>query len=168
MGASNAKAGWGSRILYNAATTSTPANLAAWKSVSWSTSDTIAELQEVGLPGSENQDIEVTHTLSPNGFKEFIPALKDPGSLSGTANFLVSEYNTLLNTISGQKIGWKVETTSSGAADAGGTADCNVYFMGYLSLSNPSLPVGDRRSVQFTIKVASAPVVDTSTATCES
>lgn len=165
MATSVARAGYGTRILFNAATTTTPANLSAWKAVSWADTDVIAEIQEIELPGSEVQDIEVTHTLSPNQFREYIPALKDPGSLSGTANFLVSEYNTLLNTISGLKCGWKIETCSSGAADDGGTADLNVYFMGHLSLGNPSAPHDGKRSVPFTIKVDSAPVVDTSTAT---
>ena len=164
MATSVARAGYGTRILYNAATITTPANLAAWKAVSWDDADIIAEIQEVELPGAEAQDIEVTHTLSPNSFREYIPALKDAGSLSGTANFLVSEYNTLLNTISSLKCAWKIETCSSGAADAGGTPDLNVYFMGHLSLGNPSTPHDGKRSVPFTIKVDSAPVVDTATA----
>jgi len=164
MAASVAKAGYGTRILYLDSQTTTPADLAAWKSVSWVVSKKIAEIQEIELPGSESQDIDVTHTLSPSNFREFIPALKDPGSLSGTANLLVSEYNTLLNTVSGLKCAWKIETCSSGAADDSGTADMNVYFMGHLSLGNASLPHDGKRSVPFTIKVDSAPVVDTATA----
>lgn len=167
MASSTTKSGYGTRILYNVATTTEPADLAAYNAISWNTAHTIGELQEISLPGSEVSDIEVTHTLSPGGVREYIPALKDRGSLSGTANLRVSEYAALLNTVSGVKCAWKIETCSAGAADDSGTADMNVFFMGHLSLSNPSLPHDGKRSVAFTLKVGSDTIVDTATAALE-
>ncbi len=160
MAASNAMSGYGTAVYYHAATTSAPSPASGWESISFST--LISEIQEVELPASEVESIDVTHSLSPNGFKESIPALKDAGSLSGTANLIPSEYSTFMSSVCGTSIGWKILLTSTGAADDSGTPALAVYFMGTLSLGNASVPHDGKVSVPFSLKVDSAPHTQTS------
>ena len=52
---------------------------------------TIAEINNIEGPELEAEEIEVTNHDSPDGYKEFIPGLKDGGSISIEGNFVATD-----------------------------------------------------------------------------
>jgi predicted secreted protein len=50
----------------------------------------VAELIDLSPPNIIKDQVEATHTSSPDGFREFIPGLKDGGEFTATMNFIPS------------------------------------------------------------------------------
>src|SRR3546814_13366979 len=48
----------------------------------------VAELIDLSTPSMTKDQVEATHTDSTDGFREFIPGLKDGGEFSATMNFI--------------------------------------------------------------------------------
>lgn len=164
MGASEAKLGAGSALYINEDVVSVPGDneLADWQGVGGDWALLFAEPKEVGLPGGEAGEVDVTHLLSPNRRREYIPGTVETGSFSGTANLRPAEYAAAMALV-GKRIGMKVVTCATGTADDDEPdLDMAVYFLGHLSLGNPSLSFEGVREVPFTIKVDSDPVIDDS------
>src|ERR1043166_527438 len=53
--------------------------------------NTVAEVRSIDGPKLSKDRKEVTHMLSPNGFREFIGGLKDGGEITFTVNFVPSD-----------------------------------------------------------------------------
>lgn len=162
MAASNAKLGAGSAIYINTSITAVPGTnlLADWEGAGGSWALLVDEPKEIGLPGAEPSDIEVTHLLSPSRDREYIPGPKETGTIEGTANFTPADYADMMSK-AGTKYGMKIVTVATGTADDGSPdLDCVVYFMGHLSVGNPTMTFEGVREVPFSVKVDSSPVID--------
>jgi predicted secreted protein len=48
----------------------------------------IAEITKLNPPKRSRDEIEVTHTTSPDGYREFLPAWRDAGEISYEANWI--------------------------------------------------------------------------------
>lgn len=53
------------------------------------------EVMMVSLPSYEVGVVETTHLTSPDGVKQYIPGLKDPGKCNFTANFNATDYSRI-------------------------------------------------------------------------
>ena len=161
MAASNAKLGAGSALYMNTTIIAVPGtNLVSdWVAAGGAWTLVFAEPTSIGLPGAEASDIDVTHLLSPNRRREFIPGPIDSGTITGTARWLPAEYVAVMANV-GTKMGIKIVTVSSGTADQASPAiDSTIYFLGHISIGNGELTFDGVREYPFTVKIDSDPAI---------
>lgn len=115
---------------------------------------TIAEVRSIKPPQSEADDIDVTHMLSPSGYREFIQGLKDAGEASFTVNWIPNDptqaetgSGLLALAISGAVRTWRIVLPNSALV---------WTFSGYVKSFNPDIPVDDAMTADVTIKVSGA------------
>ena len=118
----------------------------------------IAELTDLSTPSMTKDQVEATHTDSPDGFREFIPGLKDGGEFTATCNFVSG--NATQNNISGGALhdfinestprNWRI--TFPGGTDV-------WTFKAVITGYTISTPMEDRMTIELTFKVAGAPTI---------
>lgn len=119
----------------------------------------VAELIDISPPSMTKDQVEATHTDSPDGFREFIPGLKDGGEFTATMNFLPS--NATQGNASGGLLNDFINETSSrnwrisfpGSPTVAWTFRATV--IGY----EVAAPIDDRMTLVTTFKVAGAPAI---------
>lgn len=124
----------------------------------------IAEVTDVTPPSMTKDQIEATHTDSPDGFREFIPGLKDGGECSITMNFLADNvtqnedpgagatppgllYNFINET---ETRNYKITFPGTGK-----TWTFRASVIGY----QPAAPIDNRMTAVVKFKVAGAPMI---------
>lgn len=117
----------------------------------------IAELIDLSLPGMSRDAIEATHTDSPDGFREFLPGLKDGGEFQATCNYLPA--NTTQGNTSGGVLydmindtaarNWRI--TLPGAQ----TWTFKAIVTGY----EPTTPIVDRMTLVIGFKLTGKPTL---------
>ena len=119
----------------------------------------IAELMDLSPPSMTKDQVEATHTKSPDGFREYIPGLKDGGEFSATMNFLPSD-TTQGNTAGGlmhdfinesETRNWRITYPGSPAV----TWTFRATVIGY----EVATPMDDKMTLVATFRVAGAPTV---------
>jgi len=112
----------------------------------------VAEVTNLTGPGLSLDTIEVTHFESPDAFREFIPSLKDPGSISIDMNFLPSNLNQqkfLTDYLNRTRRNFQVVWSD---------ADSTTWqFGGYVVSFEPSAAIDDKLSASAEIKVTGQP-----------
>lgn len=82
----------------------------------------IGLLTELTPPTFEVDDIETSYMESPEQWKEFIAGWKDAGEIEGTAQFQSADYSTLLSSVLGENLSFKIESKD------GSTITCNGFM----------------------------------------
>ena len=106
----------------------------------------LIEVENIDLPESNTDEVEVTHMKSLNRTKEFIAGLIDPGECSVTTNWIQGnatdvELNALK--VSGEKRLMKI------TFEGGTVWTLEGYVKGY----KPDAPVGDKMTAVASIRV---------------
>lgn len=120
----------------------------------------IAQVMELTPPAMTKDSVEVTHTDSPDGFREFIPGLKDGGEFSATVNFLPAEA-THGDTAGGMMHDFLNETQARNyQIRYPGSPEVRWTFAAFISNYETAAPMDDRITITVTFKVAGKPVID--------
>ncbi len=112
---------------------------------------TIAEITGFSGPQNTQELIDATHLESTDGFREYLPGLRDGGSITFSGNYLPTNANQLqLSTdlVDGTRRNYRVVWS-----DAGQTTD---EFGGYVVGFTPSAQLGDKLSFDGEIKITGA------------
>lgn len=119
----------------------------------------IAEVIDVSPPSMTKDQVEATHTDSPDGFREYIPGLKDGGEFSLTMNFLPN--NATQNNTSGGLLNDFINETSSRnwRIQFPGSPFTYWTFKATVIGYEPATPIDDRMTAVVTFKVAGAPTI---------
>jgi predicted secreted protein len=119
----------------------------------------LAELIDLTTPSMTKDQVEATHTDSPDGFREFIPGLKDGGEFSATCNYAPGNatqgnasggaLNDFINETSSRN--WRITFPGSPAT----TWTFKATIIGY----EIATPMDDRITITISFKVAGAPTI---------
>lgn len=112
----------------------------------------VAEVTSLQGPGLALDTIETTHFESPGAFREYIPSLKDPGSLSIEMNFLpasVLQNAFLTDYLNRTRRNFQVVWSDSEST--------TWQFGGYVVSFEPSAAIDDKLSASAEIKVTGQP-----------
>jgi hypothetical protein len=112
----------------------------------------LEEMTEINPP-SENTDIvDATHMESPDSTREYTTGLTDPGSMSGTMNFIPGGTNDDLIRLARSNERSTRQPTAFQIRFTNGTT---YDFDGYIESFEPSAAVADKMEASFGVKVSS-------------
>lgn len=110
------------------------------------------EVNDITPPSNSVDLVEATHMASPNGDKEFILGLNDPGECSFTLNFVPgSTADLMYQAVKAARTRVKVRITFPNAV--------TWTFSGLLTAYQPAVPTADKMSATVTFKVSGSTVV---------
>jgi hypothetical protein len=110
------------------------------------------EVNDITPPSNTVDLVEATHMQSPNGDKEFILGLNDPGECSFTLNFVPgSTADTMYLAVKAARLKVKVRITFPN--------DVTWTFTGLLTAYNATIPTADKMTATVTFKVSGSTVV---------
>lgn len=119
----------------------------------------VAERVSIGGPSMSRDAPDVTHMDSPNGWREFIPGLKDAGELTVEGNFVPEdasqngETGLLSEFYSDVRARWRLTFPLSGSPGV-------VWEMsGIMTGFELDIPVDDKLAFTSTIKVSGEPTI---------
>lgn len=120
-----------------------------YHSTDGTTFTSMAEVIDINGPGLAADAVETTHTESTNGWREFIGGLKDAGEITVTCNFRPdnASNDTLrgyIGSLEYYRIAWVGLTER---------VTCQGILTGY----SPQAPLGDKMTVDLTIKLSGEP-----------
>lgn len=147
MAESNARIGYGT--LLERRTSAAGASPEVWQ--------LIAERVTIGGPTMSRDAPDVTHMDSPNGWREFVPGLKDGGEVSLEGNFVPTDATQnaqtgLLSEFSNDVRGhWRMTFPTS--------PEVVWEFDAIMTGFEPSMPVDDKMSFSSTLKVSGEPTL---------
>jgi hypothetical protein len=119
----------------------------------------IAEITKLTPPNLSRDDIDVTHTLSSNGYREFIGGWRDGGEVSMEANWLptgaTQSYTSpgLHGLFNAKDVphNWKILV---------GTGPLiTIAFTGFITAFEPDLDIENQGKLSVTIKISGKPIV---------
>lgn len=110
------------------------------------------EVNDITPPTNTVDLVEATHMASPNGDKEFILGLNDPGECSFTLNFVPgSTADLLYQAVKAARERVKVRITYPNGV--------KWTFSGLLTAYQPAIPTADKMTATVTFKVSGSTVV---------
>ena len=119
---------------------------------------TVAEITSISPPSLDIPEVEVTHFESPNGFREYIPGLKDAGEFSFEINYVPNDATQnastgiMANFLARTTLNWKIEFPQFSGTPT-------WAFPGYIKAFEPNVPVDDKITATITVRVTSAPTI---------
>jgi hypothetical protein len=109
------------------------------------------EVNDITPPSNTVDIVDATHMQSPNGDKEFILGLNDPGECSFTLNFVPgSTADDMYLAVKAARERVKVRITYPN--------DVTWTFSGLLTAYQPAVPTADKMTATVTFKVTSSVV----------
>jgi predicted secreted protein len=116
---------------------------------------TLGEITAINGPNFAADAVDVTHMQSTDGFREFIPGLRDAGEFSGDVNYNPTDSGMIafLETI-GTKRTFKIVERSATSPAPSVTCD------GIVTAFKVTGAVADKMQAAFTIKLSGSPVMD--------
>lgn len=114
----------------------------------------VAEVHDISGLSVSRDSIEVTHHGSQDGFREYLPGLKDGGEVSIGLNFDPTEttHTALFSAITGGQTAntnYKIEFPDSGGS--------SFSFSGHVTGYDVTAPIDDRLTATVTFKVSGKP-----------
>jgi hypothetical protein len=107
---------------------------------------------DITPPNAQIDTVDATHMQSPNGDKEYILGLNDPGQCSYPIHFNASStVDALYRSVKAARARVKVRITFPNAA----TWTFTALLTGYA----PAIPIADRQTAEVTWKVSGSTVV---------
>lgn len=116
----------------------------------------LAEVTNVTPPAMARDSIDATHEESPEGYREFIPGLKDGGEVSLELNFIPG------NTTADDLIAEFDATTGTGAIKNRQIVFPNgeiLAFRAFLTAFETDAPIDDKMTLSVTFKVTGKPTL---------
>lgn len=124
----------------------------------------VAEIQDIDGPSMTKDTIEVTSQDSANGWREFIPGMRDGGEVGITANWIPASatqdgsVGVLSKFLDDDLHNWQIVTAGDGSS---GSMD--IEFAAIVTDFNISLPMEEQAQVEFTLKISGAVSINAST-----
>jgi predicted secreted protein len=116
----------------------------------------IAEIDSCGTPQWTADDIEVTHTESPDGYKEYVQGLKDGGEVSLGVNWLPGETS--------QKAlytAFEAGTVEEYSIPLNDTPKTTITFDAYVKGISPAIDRSGKVTATITFRVTGKPTITT-------
>lgn len=113
----------------------------------------IAEITKLTPPNETRDAIEVTHTTSTDGRREFIPGWRDSGEISFEANWLPDnsthdQTTGLYSTFDDDALhNWRIVVPDV----------VQIDFAGFITAHEPDLPMEEQAKLSGTIKISGKP-----------
>ena len=116
---------------------------------------TVVEIVKITGPAMKADMKEVSNMLSPNTYKEFIAGLREGGDVTVEGNYIPKEATNSQTTLrtdfeNGTQSSWTIVLSN-----ALGT----WTFTAMVSALTPAIPLDDRITVTFTLKITGKPVL---------
>lgn len=115
---------------------------------------TVGEVLNVKPPAISRDAVDATHTESPNGYREFIPGLKDGGEVSFDINFIPGSQG--VTTLMAQLA---IDGSSACKITLPGTPSYEWAFDAILTGFEPDAPIDDKMTASVTFKVTGQPTL---------
>ena len=116
---------------------------------------TVAEVRNIDGPKLTKDFKEATHMQSPNGFREYVGALKDGGSVTFTVNFVPSDGSQdaltglIYDFTNNVKRYWREVWPT--------TPNYTVTYLAEVQDLDPKTPADDVMTMDVTIKISGSP-----------
>lgn len=112
----------------------------------------IPECKGVAIPNVQQDYVEVTSLDSPDGFKEYIPGMKDPGEITLSAGYTAAGYEQQLGDQNdAEAIFYKVELArQKGQATKGDTFEFRGFPVPELEAGDMGQPIGINIKIRIT------------------
>lgn len=107
----------------------------------------ILEITDIGGPSMTVDDVDTTHLLSANQFKEFLAGFGDGGVVTLEANYVKTQV-TLLYGFIRQSRAWRIVFSDASKWD----------FNGHINAIDTSNPLEEEVTFTFSIKISGKPV----------
>jgi len=127
---------------------------------------TVAEVRNITPPQYARDAQDATHTESPEGWREFIPSLKDAGEMSCELN-LVPDSNTmdLIHAQFDSDEPTQVRILFKDGVQTGPTPTCSRFTANVIVTGFPlEAPMDDKMSATLTCKISGKPIFVRATA----
>ena len=117
----------------------------------------VAEIIDIGGPSMSRDAIEVTSQDSANGWREYIPGLKDAGEVNVSANWIPASgthdgsTGVLSKFVDDDLHNWQIITASDG------TVSLTIAFSAIVTSLNVDLPLEEQAKMDFTLKITGKP-----------
>lgn len=115
--------------------------------LSGATTGAIAQILSIGLPDQKVDDLDVTTMASTNKFREFIPGLKDAGTLKLELLYEKANYQKVQNALGGTPEVWTITLPD------GSTFTCT----GYINANSGDSKMEDKITQSVTMKISGQP-----------
>ncbi len=113
--------------------------------------DGIAEINSISGPTMSRETIDVTVLSDTDGYRKFIPGLRDPGTISLDMNFTESGWAQMKDLFEG-------DTASSFSIEL--PDDTEITFNGFVTECPIEIPIGDKITASVTIQISGAVAYD--------
>lgn len=118
---------------------------------------TVGEVRDISGPGFSLDTVEATHQASPDGWKEYIAGLIEPGELSFDINYLPADATQDAGTgLLSRMAARAVDNYKLVFPDA---ANTEWTFPALVTSFEPTAPVQDRLAASLTLKVTGKPTL---------
>ena len=120
----------------------------------------VAEIIDIGGPRMSRDVIEVTSQDSSDGYREFIPGLKDGGEVAISANWIPADETHdgstgVLSKFEDDNLhNWQILTAEDG------TAKLTINFKAIVTSFNVDLPLEEQAKLDFTLKISGKPTIN--------
>jgi predicted secreted protein len=124
----------------------------------------VAEVIDITGPNMTKDVIDVTSQDSTDGWREFIPGMRDGGEVTISANWIPAHATQdgttgVLSKFTDDVLhNWQIIT-----ADDGSSGTMDIDFAAIVTNFSPSLPLTEQGQLDFTLKISGAVTIDTST-----
>ena len=105
----------------------------------------LAQVLNIGGPGMTKDTIDTTALDTADGYRTFIGGFKNPGTLTFTANFEKTQYNTLKGQFEGDTLVNYKLTTPDGST---------FEFIGLVTEMPLTVPTDDKITMDVTIQIS--------------
>lgn len=122
-----------------------------WSGDGGTTFENIPEAKGLVVPTVETDYPEVTSLDSPNGFREFIPGLKDAGQISIPAGYTTAGY---AEAVGYQTNGTLVEFKTTMPLETGQTVADTFEFTGYVTAALETNEIGEPIAMNINIRTS--------------
>jgi hypothetical protein len=119
----------------------------------------VAEIIDLTTPSMTKDQVEATHTNSPDGFREYIPGLKDGGEFTASMNYVPG--NATQGNASGGLLNDFINDTASRnwRITFPGSPAMTWTFKGTPISYMINTPLDDRATIDVSFKVGGAPTI---------
>uniref|UniRef100_A0A6M3IR87 Putative capsid protein n=1 Tax=viral metagenome TaxID=1070528 RepID=A0A6M3IR87_9ZZZZ len=101
-------------------------------------------------PGNTRNTFKLTHLNSDGGWQEYGPGFRDGGEVTLGMNFVLADYNTLLNDLKSNDLhNYQTVYPDTGAS--------TIQFAAFVTKLTPTVPEDDRITVDVTLQISGEP-----------
>jgi len=111
----------------------------------------IAEINSISGPSMSRETIDVTVLSDVDGYRKFIPGLRDPGTISMDMNFTESGWAQMKGLF---------ESDDESAFTVELPDDTSITFNGFVTECPIEIPIGDKITASVTIQISGAVAYD--------